>query len=200
MSSPPSDSIASVNECIPPAPFSLYYAAIYLAIALIKIMPINHSDWPLFRVKSQSKFYFAVRLTFGCRSSPHHFNLLSKALCWIMLNVCRLPFVFHLLDDFLLIDFPSNQTSVLDTLREYSGKLGSPYLKGPMTWKSHFVRFFNIYMSSPSLPMVPQWLKLACSVKRCKTSVKRALAVLLAFEKKTEAQARWFGMSLFMSS
>ena len=36
-------------------------------------------------------------------------------------------------------------------------------------------------MSFPSLPMVPQWLKLAFGVKL-------ALAVLLAFE-KTEAQA-----------
>ena len=61
-----------------------------------------------------------------------------------------------------------------------------------MTWKSHFVRFSNINMSSPSLPMVPQWLKLAFGVKR-------ALAVLLAFE-KTEAQARWFGMSVLMTS
>ena len=26
--------------------------------------------------------------------------------------------------------------------------------KGPMTWKSHFMRFSNINMSSPSLPMV----------------------------------------------
>ena len=61
-----------------------------------------------------------------------------------------------------------------------------------MTWKSHFMRFSNINMSSPSLPMVPQWLKLAFGVKR-------ALAVLLAFE-KTEAQARWFGMSVLMTS
>ena len=37
MSSPHSDSIASVNECIPTAPFSLYYATIDHAIALIKI-------------------------------------------------------------------------------------------------------------------------------------------------------------------
>ena len=61
-----------------------------------------------------------------------------------------------------------------------------------MTWKSHFMRFSNINMSSPSLPMVPQLLKLAFGVKR-------ALAVLLAFE-KTEAQVRWFGMSVFLTS
>ena len=51
-----------------------------------------------------------------------------------------------------------------------------------MARKSHFTRFSNIYMSSPSLPLVPQWLKLAFGVKR-------ALGVLLAFE-KTEAEAR----------
>ena len=43
------------------------------------------------------------------------------------------------------------------------------------------MKFSNINMSSPNLPMVPQWLKLAFGVKQ-------ALGVLLAFEKK-EAQA-----------
>ena len=57
-------------------------------------------------------------------------------------------------------------------------------LKGPMAWKSRFMRFYD--MSSPSMPIVPQWLKLAFIVKR-------ALGVLLAFE-KTVAQACWFWM------
>lgn len=65
-----------------------------------KMMPIHPSEWPLFGVKWQSKLFFAVRLTFGCRSSPHIFNCLSDALCWILLNVCKLPFVLHLLNDF----------------------------------------------------------------------------------------------------
>ena len=44
------------------------------------------------------------------------------------------------------------------------------------------MRFSNVNMSSPSLPIVPQGLKLAFGVKR-------ALGILLAFE-KVEAQAR----------
>ena len=166
MSSPHSDSFASVNECIPSELFSLYYATIDHAIALIKIagqgawlakaditdafkiMPIHRSDWPLFGVKWQSKFYFAVRLTFGCRSSPHLFNLLSEALCWIMLNICRLPFVLHLLDDFLLIDFPSNQTSVLDTLKRVFSEIGVPLseekTEGPVT----AIEFLGIRLDS----------------------------------------------------
>ena len=40
------------------------------------------------------------------------------------------------------------------------------YLKGPMAWKFLFMRFSNIIMSSPSLPMVPQWLEMALDVKQ----------------------------------
>lgn len=118
MSSPHSYHSASLNETIPLAPFSLHYASVNNAIQLFKLagqgawlakaditdafktMPLHPSDWPLFGVRWDSKFYFAVRLTFGCRSNPHIFNTLSEALCWILLNVCKLPFVLHLLDDF----------------------------------------------------------------------------------------------------
>lgn len=69
MSSPHSDSVASVNECIPSTPFSLYYASLDYAIHLIKLagrgtwlakadttdalkmIPIHPSDWPLLGVK-----------------------------------------------------------------------------------------------------------------------------------------------------
>ena len=44
------------------------------------------------------------------------------------------------------------------------------------------MRFSNINMSSPSLPIVPQWLKLAFGVKR-------ALGVLLAYEEKEGSSA-----------
>lgn len=156
MSSPHSESWASVNEVIPLEPFSLNYATVDHAIHLIKLagrgahlakaditdafktMPIHPADWPLFCVKWQSSFYFAVRLTFGCRSSPHIFNSLSEAMCWILLNVYKLPFVLHLLDDFLLVDFPSNPTSTaLNTLRSVFLEVGIPLspekTQGPCT-------------------------------------------------------------------
>lgn len=96
MSSPHSETISSVNECIPLAPFSLYYASVDDAIRLIKIaghgawlakadiidafkvMPIHPADWPMFGVKWQSAFYFAVSLTFGCRSSLHLFTVCRR--------------------------------------------------------------------------------------------------------------------------
>ncbi len=90
-------------------------------------MPIHPSEWPLFGAKWEKQFYFAVRLTFGCRSSPHIFNFLSEALCWILLNKVHLPFVLHLLDDFLVIDFPSpNPSPALSKLVTMFQSLGVP--------------------------------------------------------------------------
>ena len=125
LSAPHNGPVPSINSLIPLAPFSLHYATVDNAINLIKlagvgswlskaditdafkIVPVHPSQWPLFGVKWDSNFYFGVRLTFGCKSSPCIFNHVSEALCWILLNRVRVPSVLHLLDDFLLIDPPS---------------------------------------------------------------------------------------------
>lgn len=169
MSSPHSDSIASVNEYIPSEPFSLHYASVDNAIQLIKlagqgawlakaditdafkIIPIHPSDWALFGVKWKAKFYFAVRLAFGCRSSPKIFNCLSEALCWILLNVCKLPFVLHLLDDFLLVDFPSPKTLVLDTLKRVFSDVGVPLSKEKTVGPSTSLEFLGILLDTQKM-------------------------------------------------
>ncbi|XP_063060227.1 uncharacterized protein LOC134453282 [Engraulis encrasicolus] len=170
MSSPHSDAVASINECIPLVPFSLYYASVDNAIQMIKTaghgawlakaditdafktMPIHPADWPLFGVRWQSKFYFAVRLTFGCRSSPHIFNCLSEALCWILLNVYKVPFLLHLLDDFLLVDFPSrSQTNVLDTLKGVFNDLGVPLSAEKTVGPSTTVEFLGIILDTEKM-------------------------------------------------
>lgn len=166
MSSPHSSNIASVNECIPLTPFSLHYATVDNAIQLIKLaghgawlakaditdafktMPIHPSDWPYFGVKWNSKFYFAVRLTFGCRSSPHIFNSLSEALCWILLNVCKLPFVLHLLDDFLLVDFPSSQSPILSILKQIFSDVGVPLSAEKTLGPSTSLEFLGISLDT----------------------------------------------------
>ncbi len=116
--------VPSIKSLIPSEPFSLAYSTLDNAIKLIKlavrgawlskaditdafkIMPLDLSQWHLFRVSWREKFNFSVRLTFECKSSPKIFDTLSEALCWVLLNNFELPFVLHLLDDFLLIDFP----------------------------------------------------------------------------------------------
>lgn len=114
LSSPHNSTTPSINSLIPEDIFSLSYASVDHAIPFIKTagkgtwlakaditdafktMPLYPSQWHLFRVKWRSKIYFAVCLVFGCRSSPRIFDCLSEALCWILLNICKLPFVLHL--------------------------------------------------------------------------------------------------------
>ncbi|VDI11363.1 Hypothetical predicted protein [Mytilus galloprovincialis] len=71
-----------------------------------KNCPIVPSQWPLFCIKWEKMYYFYVRLTFGCRSSPKIFDHLSQALCHIAENNYKVNSILHLLDDFLTIDPP----------------------------------------------------------------------------------------------
>ena len=131
MSAPQGSSTSSINSLIPHDQFSLQYIIISDAINSIKlagrgswlakadisdafkVMPIHPSLRHLFGICWEGKFYFATQLTFGCRSSPKIFDTLSEALCWILLNVYHVPFLLHLLDDFLVISPPSS-TALLE--------------------------------------------------------------------------------------
>lgn len=145
LSAPHLGAVPSIHDLIPIAPFSLHYASVDHAIELIKlagqgawlskaditdafkILPVHPSHWHLLGVKWESKFYFAVRLAFGCRSSPALFNMLAEALCWVLLNKVRLSSVLHLLDDFLLVDPPfDNSGSSLSKLKSSFLHLGVP--------------------------------------------------------------------------
>ncbi len=101
LSSPHNSTVPSINSLIPLDEFSLRYHDIEQAVELIKIagqaawlakiditsafkvMPIHPDAWHLFGIQWAGKFYFAVRLTFGCKSSPKFFDMLSEAICWI---------------------------------------------------------------------------------------------------------------------
>lgn len=119
--------IPSINRLILLPIFFLFYALVNNAIKLIKtagkgawlgkvdivdafkVMPLHPFQWHLFDVQWRGKMSSSVRLTFGYRSSPRIFVTLSEAFYWILLNNCNLPFVLHLLDDFLVVDYPNSQ-------------------------------------------------------------------------------------------
>jgi hypothetical protein len=63
-------------------------------------------QWPLFCLKWESFYYFYVRLSFGCRSSPKIFDKFSKAICFIAEHNYNVKRILHLLDDFLTIEPP----------------------------------------------------------------------------------------------
>ena len=89
-----------------------------------------------------------MRLTFSCRSCPHIFNSLSEALCWILLNVCKLPFVLHLLDDFLLVDFPSSQSPILSILKQIFSDVGVPLSAEKTLGPSTSLEFLGISLDT----------------------------------------------------
>ncbi|XP_014832845.1 PREDICTED: uncharacterized protein LOC106910690 [Poecilia mexicana] len=169
LSAPHSGPHASINSLIPKPPFSLFYASVDHAISLIKtagrrawlakaditdafkIMPVHPSQWHLLGARWEGKYYFFVRLTFGCRSSPHLFNTLSEALCWILLNVSRLPSVLHLLDDFLLIDSPSSPPTSLQTLKDLFLRVGVPLSREKTLGPSTKLEFLGINLDSDQM-------------------------------------------------
>ncbi|XP_061585356.1 uncharacterized protein LOC133450379 [Cololabis saira] len=156
LSAPHGSFIPSINSLIPSEDFSLHYATINHAIALIKlagkgswlskaditsafkVLPIHPDFWQYFGVRWRGAYYFAVRLTFGCKSSPKLFDTFSEALCWILSNNHGIPFLVHLLDDFLVITPPSSPpASGLVTLTSVFSELGVPLsaekTEGPST-------------------------------------------------------------------
>nr|XP_033936284.1 uncharacterized protein LOC117444996 [Pseudochaenichthys georgianus] len=169
LSSPHGSAIPSINSVIPSPDFSMQYANIDPAITLIrlagrgawlskaditsafKILPIHPDFWRFFGVYWKGAYYFSVRLTFGCRSSPKIFDSLSEALCWILTNNHRLPYVLHLLDDFLIVTPPSSPpyhglTTLIQTFSDLGIPLSEEKTSGPKT----SIEFLGITLDSMS--------------------------------------------------
>lgn len=72
------------------------------------VLPVHPDLWRFFGVCWRGAHYFAVRLTFGYKSSPKIFNTLSETVCWILLNNHNISFLVRLLDNFLIISPPSS--------------------------------------------------------------------------------------------
>ena len=79
--------IPSINSLIPGEDFSLHCATINYAIALIKltgkrlqlsktditsafkVLPIHLDFWRFFSIRWRNAYYFAIRLSFGCKAA-----------------------------------------------------------------------------------------------------------------------------------
>ncbi|XP_051994017.1 uncharacterized protein LOC127651992 [Xyrauchen texanus] len=167
LSSPHGTNIPSINSIIPAPDFSMQYATIDHAITLIrkaghgawlskaditnafKVMHIHPDFWRYFGIFWKGAYYFAVRLAFGCRSSPKIFDSLSEGLCWILINNYKLPYVLHLLDDFLIITPPSAPPhSGFSTLIKVFYELGVPLSKEKTSGPHTSIEFLGITLYS----------------------------------------------------
>ncbi|XP_041649188.1 uncharacterized protein LOC121513473 [Cheilinus undulatus] len=170
LSSPHGSSTPSINSLIPSLDFSMHYSTIDHAISLIhlagqgawlskaditsafKVLPIHPDFWHLFGVRWKGAYYFAVRLTFGCKSSPKIFDSLSEALdCWILLKKHKLPYIIHLLDDFLTVTPPSSSPfHGLNVLSSSFKELGVPLSLEKTQGPSTSLEFLGITLDSVS--------------------------------------------------
>ncbi len=112
-------------------------------------MPIHPDFWHLFGIRWQERFYFSVRLTFGCRSSPKIFDMLSEAICWILSNNYDVPYLVHLLDDFLIISPPDSIPAAhLLTTQTVFSELGIPLAQDKTAGPSTSIEFLGISLDS----------------------------------------------------
>ncbi|KAL0160929.1 hypothetical protein M9458_044654, partial [Cirrhinus mrigala] len=167
LSSPHNSPFPSINSLIRLEEFSLHYHYVDQAITLIKdagrgawlakvditsafkVMPIHPDFWHLFGIRWKNEFYFAVRLTFGCRSSPKIFETLSEAICWILSNNYNIPYLIHLLDDFLIVSPPDSVPAAhLLTIQKLFSELGIPLAQDKTEGPSTSIEFLGINLDS----------------------------------------------------
>ncbi|XP_056124427.1 uncharacterized protein LOC130102426 [Rhinichthys klamathensis goyatoka] len=167
LSAPHNSPYPSINSLIPLEEYSLNYHDIEQAITMIKIagrgawlakvdissafkvMPIHPDSWHLFGVNWQKKYYFAVRLTFGCKSSPKIFDTLSEAICWILSNNYAIPHLLHLLDDFLIISpHDTVPEAHLLIVKKVFAELGIPLAHEKTSGPTTSIEFLGINLDS----------------------------------------------------
>ena len=73
-----------------------------------RIFPVDPRDWELLGMHWEGKYYFEKFLPFGLRSSPFLFNQLAECIEWILKEKCAISYVAHFLDDFLILEPPSD--------------------------------------------------------------------------------------------
>lgn len=118
-------------------------------ISAFKVLPIHPDFWRYFGVQWKGAYYFSVRLTFGCRSSPKIFDSLSEALCWMLVNNHKLPHVLHLLADFLIISHPASPRKFrLSTVTKAFSELGISLSEEKTSGSSTSFEFLGITLDT----------------------------------------------------
>lgn len=74
--------------------------------------------------------------------------MLSEALCWILLNIAKLPSMLHLLHDFLLVDSPFQTPYSLQKLKDLFKRVGVPISEEKTAGLSKKLDFLSISLDS----------------------------------------------------
>lgn len=120
---------------------------------------------------------FAVRLTFGRKSSPKIFDILSEALCWILANNYNIPYLIHLLDDFLIVS-PNHASPAthLTTTQKLLSKLGIPIASEKTEGPATSLEFLGIKLDSEKVERI---ISVILNITSAQQISKRELLFLL---------------------
>lgn len=108
---------ASVNDGISSEDSSVHYATIQDAIKFLKsvrkivfsqktdirIIPVHPDDYPLLGFFWKGSFHYEKCMPMGCSSSCKIFETFGTAVEWVARHKLSIPFILHLLDDFLIV-------------------------------------------------------------------------------------------------
>ena len=115
---------SSVNDFITSEFCSVYYASVNDAVRIIKklgigcalaktdvrsafcIIPVHPKEYHLLGMKWKDEFYVYRRLPMGLASSCRSFEKLSTAMELVARNKLEIPYIIHILHDFLIAAEP----------------------------------------------------------------------------------------------
>lgn len=144
LSAPHNDKAWSINGLILWHSSPCFRLQLMMPLSLLR-KPVGASIW----CKWRKRMYFSVRLTFGCH--PKTLDSLSEALCWTLINNCKLPFVLHLLDDFWLVNYPNSTQWNVPSMSRFVRRITWSSVMGYFIfWVAHILGLDNASADSLS--------------------------------------------------
>ena len=156
-----------------------------------RLVPIHPEDYDLLGIYWQGQYYYDRCMPMGCSSSCKTFEMFTTVLEWIAQNKLHIPYILHLLDDFLIIS-PSNESCQhqLDTFLMLCSFLGIPMAPEKTVGPSTTLAFAGIQLDTAVMEArLPQekldkcWDLLSTFLRRRKVTFQdiRSLTGLLNF-------------------
>jgi hypothetical protein len=93
-----------------------------------RIVPVRPTDRYLLGFAISGKYFFDKCLPMGCRSSCAVFERFSTALQWVAIEKLGIPFISHILDDFIFVGPPESRIAslALDAFLLFCAECGIP--------------------------------------------------------------------------
>ena len=159
----------SVNASIPRDKVAVQYSTIDDAIAYIKvvgrgaflaktdiksafrIIPVHPSQYHLLGMRWEGKYFYDTTLPMGCSISCAIFEAFSSAIEWIAKNKLDIPYMTHVLDDFLIVA-PSYKESdnQLKRFLSFCDECGIPMAPEKTEGPETSLAFLGITLDAPT--------------------------------------------------